>query len=513
MTGIAERPVGRLVQPGKESEDKNSQLVLGMVWEPVSFNPLRGIDSGSYCASSLVYEGLVKFDENLDLVGGLAESFSVSQDGLTYRFRLRPNLRYSDGEKIEAADIKASLLLGASSISPFRSDYKDMKEVVIEDERNLVVVLERPCQPLLSRMAELRILPTHILQSADHGNKRLGRSPICTGAYQLKRWKAGQELVFERNPYYWGKPAETASIIWRVIPDKMALSAALARGEVDLAPVDGRLWQNFLSKSKEHLAMAEFNGGRTVYLGFNLQKAPWNNLKVRQAFASAINRGAMVDAFYSGHAVVPNTDVPLTSWAFEPNLPRADFAPEKVPALLQEAGFKKEGKAWLKDGKVLALRILTIKDFEEMAQAVADYLRRVDIPAEVEVMEYSTLRRAFMQKGLFDVILWSRSFGPDPECSMVWSSGGALNFCRLQDARVDGWLREARLAPNRQARKAIYRKFQEYLATELPWLFLAQPRQIMAYREGMVGIQKGRQKDAGLPWDNIAANAAFWKHR
>ncbi|HNM52067.1 MAG TPA: ABC transporter substrate-binding protein, partial [Candidatus Obscuribacter sp.] len=117
--------MGRLVQPGKESEDKNSQLVLGMVWEPVSFNPLRGIDSGSYCASSLVYEGLVKFDENLDLVGGLAESFSVSQDGLTYRFRLRPNLRYSDGEKIEAADIKASLLLGASSISPFRSDYKD----------------------------------------------------------------------------------------------------------------------------------------------------------------------------------------------------------------------------------------------------------------------------------------------------------------------------------------------------------------------------------------------------
>lgn len=96
---------------------------------------------------------------------------------------------------------------------------------------------------------------------------------------------------------------------------------------------------------------------------------------------------------------------------------------------------------------------------------------------------------------------------------MVWSSGGALNFCRLQDARVDGWLREARLAPNRQARKAIYRKFQEYLATELPWLFLAQPRQIMAYREDMVGIQKGRQKDAGLPWDNIAANAAFWKHR
>ena len=79
MTGIAERPVGRLVQPGKESEDKNSQLVLGMVWEPVSFNPLRGIDSGSYCASSLVYEGLVKFDENLDLVGGLAESFSVSE--------------------------------------------------------------------------------------------------------------------------------------------------------------------------------------------------------------------------------------------------------------------------------------------------------------------------------------------------------------------------------------------------------------------------------------------------
>lgn len=515
-------------------KDRKDQLVLGMVWEPVSFNPLRGIDSGSYCASSFVYEGLVKFDQNQHVVGGLAESFKVSTDGLEYDFVLRKGLRFSTGQALKASDVRASLLIGASKISPFAGDYRDIIAVDIADDRHLTVRLSRPCQPLLSRMAELRIVPEQILNSKDHGNSILARTPIATGAYQLKSWQAGQELVFERNPYYWGAPAATAQIVWRVIPDKMALAAAIGRREVDLAPVDGRVWENYLAKKAgKFLDMCEFNGGRTIYFGFNLERAPWTDKRVREAFACAIDRGAIVRSLYGGHAVVPDTDVPLTSWAHIDDVRHVSFDPERARRLLIDAGFKysKDGpyQGWWRDQKRLALRVMTIKDLEEVAQVVADYLKRIDVACEVEVIEYSTLRRSFMSKGRFDAVVWSRSFGPDPECTLVWGTKGPLNFCRLSDPKVDQWLKDARTAPDQKQRKVVYARLQNYLANELPWVFIAQPKQIIAFKRGIsgiTGIQKDRQKinaglasdaglsiEPGLPWDNIATNASTWLNK
>ncbi len=118
----------RAAQAGSE---KGSAIVVGMMYEPVSFNPLRGIDSGSYYASSLVYEGLAKYNDDIKLVPALAESFSVSEDGLKYKFTLRKNLHFSSGEALTTGDVKASLALATSAVSPFRSDYSDISAVKI----------------------------------------------------------------------------------------------------------------------------------------------------------------------------------------------------------------------------------------------------------------------------------------------------------------------------------------------------------------------------------------------
>ena len=103
-----------------------------------------------------------------------------------------------------------------------------------------------------------------------------------------------------------------------------------------------------------------------------------------------------------------------------------------------------------------------------------------------------------MQKGKFDLVLWSRSFGPDPECSMVWGSTGPLNFCRLKDAAVDRLLADGRTAPTQELRQACYASLQRYLARQLPWVFIVQPAVVVAHKKEIVNIQKGRQKAAGL---------------
>lgn len=511
-------------------DPRSKQIVLGMVWEPVSFNPIRGIDSGSYVASSLVYESLVKYDGNMQLGPALAESYEAAADGLSIHFLLRPNLRFSNGEKLTAADVKASLSIGASDLSPFKSDYADIKEVAIGSDREFTIKLSRPCQPLISRLAELRILPLSLLKLPDHGNQTLSREPIGTGPYRLVRWESGLELVFERNPYYWGRPAATEKIVWRVVPDRNVLAVALARGEVDIAPIDGRIWAALAQRSQDPagggkcnggrsgmtpLKVAEFNGNRTVYLGFNMQREPWKQLLVRRALAQAINRQALARVFYGGYAVLPDSDVPITSWAFSKDTRALKFDLKEAQELLQQAGYMRRGGHWYKDPAdtcpPLALRIHTIKEQEEIAQAVADYLGKLGVEAEVAVMEYSTLRRSCLKPGKFDAILWSRSYGPDPECSVVWSSKGPLNFCKLQVPEVDCLITLGRSARSREERAMAYGKLQKYLSEELPWVFLAQPKQLLAYKEGLKGVQKGQQQSVGLPWDNPVFNAADWQ--
>lgn len=527
-------------QPNVQTPVK--QIVLGMVWEPVSFNPVRGIDSGSYTAASLVYDGLVKYDRQMTLRPALAESFAISEDGLTYRFKLRPNLRFSNGQVLTTSDVKASLLLGASELSPFKSDYADIKTIDIESDRDILVKLARRCQPLISRLAELRILPANLLNSPDHGNQVISRHPVGTGPFRLVRWESGLELVFERNPYYWGAPAQSDRLIWRVVPDRNVLAVALARGEVDVAPVDGRTWKTFLataklpqsSKNNAPLKVAVFNGNRTVYLGFNLEREPWKELLIRQAFASAIDRKAIAEVFYGGYAVIPDSDFPVTNWAFSKDTKHRTYNPRLTKQLIEQAGYKRQGKFWLRAGsaKPLALKIHTIKDQEEVAQVVADYLTKIGVICEVETMEYSTVRRSYLQKGRFDAVLWSRSFGPDPECSIVWSSKGPLNFCRLRSKEVDSLLASARLAATKSERIELYRQLQGYLSAQLPWVFLAQPQLLIAYKGDIENVaaveiakidkqkgqqstdllqQKDQQYTVGLPWDNPVFNAAEWR--
>ncbi|MBU6451832.1 MAG: ABC transporter substrate-binding protein [Cyanobacteria bacterium REEB67] len=491
----------------------NRPIVIGMIFEPVSFNPLRGVDSGSYYASTLVYEGLVKYDADMQLVPALAETFRVSDDGLTYYFKLRENLRFSTGAPITAGDVKASLALAASTVSPFRSDYTDIAAISIDGSKNIEIRLKQRSQPFLSRMAELRIFPAAVTALPDHGNKLLARTPVASGPYRLKHWETGLELVFERNPYYWGKPAASAAIVWRIIPDRTVAAVALAKGEIDLAQVDGRMWQNYLAGNHlTDLKLDQFNGNRTIYLGFNLRKSPFDQKIVRKAFAEALDRDTLARVFFGGYALVADTDTPRANWVFTPT-ESTTFDLTASAALLRQAGYERanQNAYWTRDGKAIALRILTVKDLEDVADVISDDLIRAGIKSEVEVIEYSTLRRLYLQKGRFDAVLWSRSCGPDPESTIVWSSNGPLNFCGLKSEPVDALLQSGRLASTKAERQAAYGDLQKYLARELPWAFLVQPKLLVAHKNEIINVQKGRQAQLGLPWDNPTFNAADWQ--
>ena len=491
----------------------------------MSFNPVRGIDSGSYSAASLVYDGLVAYDQAMNPRPALAESYQISDDGLIYTFVLRAGLKFCDGTPVTVYDVKKSLEYGGSKFSPFKSDYEDIKEIEVDQaSRKVVIHLDRRCQPLISRLSELRILPSRIIDLPDHGNKILSRAPIGTGAYRLQEWRSGESLTFVRNEHYWGAQPAIKKIVWRIVPDRNVTAAALARGELDIAPMDGRTWQEFLSSHRtvRPLTASIYNGNRTIYLGFNLERRPWSDIRVRRAIASCMDRRSMANVLYGGEAVVPDADVPITNWAFSHETTNTPYDPEAAARDLIAAGYAESReilplrgmqKAWIdkRDGKPLAFRLMTIKDHEAMAQVVADDLKRQGIACEVEIVEYSSLRRTYMAKGRYDAVIWSRSFGPDPECSIVWKTGGSLNFCRYSDAESDNLIVEARRAGDRQTRKALYTDLQNRLSKQLPWVFILQPKLLIVHRDDLIGVQRVQQTYVGMPWDNPAFNARYWR--
>lgn len=492
--------------------ERKKTVVFGMNWEPVGFYPLRAVDSASYYAQTLVYEGLVNYGADADIVPGLAERYEVSADGLTYKFWLRQNLHFSDGARISIDDVVQSIQAASSKFSPYKDDYRDLKEV-IGGPNTVVLKLNRPCAPLLSRLVELKILPAQLLSTVDRGKGVLMRHPVSSGPFCLKRWESGLELVFEPNPYYWGKQPEVKRLIWRVIPDMSLLSMALSRGDVQVAQVDSRAWKYYLSK-RPNVELDAFAGSRTIYLGFNLTRSPYDEDAVRQAIAHCVDRQDILSRLYGDFGVLPTSDSAEGKWSFDQRVKTYGYDPDKARDILQKAGFKlgKQGYVRNREGKeqLLAFRIKSTKDSSDIAEAIAGQLRRAHIPCEVEVVEFAALRHRYLQKGDYDVTLWSRSSGPDPDCFLIWSSKGPMNFSRFNDPAVDDLIQQGRTATSIEARKRVYSQMQWILAKRVPWVFLVQPKLMLAHQNTVRNVSCGTQKSTGLPWDNPLFNAARW---
>jgi len=488
------------------------QVVFGMTWEPISFYPLRALDSASYYGQSLVYEGLVRYDSSIRVVPAIADRFSVSADGLRYRFRLRPGLKFSSGETVTADDVVASVRWAAAPTSPYHADYEDIDHIRITNQLTLDLILKRPCSPLLSRLIELRIVPARLLNLQDHGKNVLSRNPIGCGPFRLRRWESGSELVFERNPYYWGEEPHVDSIVWQVIPDPTLLALALLKGEIDVAQLDARTLHALPGKEVgKRLLVNRFPGSRTIYLGFNVRRSPLNENAVRHSVGLAIDRAALVRDLYGGYAAEAACDFATTGWAYNPRTAIWPFDRQAAEQTLRQAGFSWTGTGWRRaDCGLLAFSILTVRDYQDVAQCVSADLAKIGISTEVQIVEFSTLRQRYLKTGQYQTVVWSRSVGPDPECLLTWHSTGPLNFSGFHTDRLDALLEAGRRQIDQAKRAAIYHEIQDILATSLPSVFLLHPDLLVAHTTRVEHVKEKGQEQTGLPWDNPLFNASRW---
>lgn len=484
--------------PGKPAY--GDTMVEGTIGEPSNLIPLLASDGASHEVAGLVYNGLVKYDKDLNLTGDLAESWEVSPDGLIMTFRLRRGVKWHDGVEFTSRDVLYTYRVAIDPRTPtaYAEDFKQVARVETPDPYTFRAIYTRPFAPALPSWG-MSILPAHLLEGKDITRSPLARHPVGTGPYRFKEWVAGQKLVLESfRDYFEGRP-RIDRYVFRFIPDLSTMYMELKAGGIDmmgLTPVQYRRQTDtaeFLSRFNKY----RYPASTYVYLGYNLKNPLFADKRVRQALTSAIDKDEIIQGALLGMGQVAHGPYKPGTWAYNPHVRDFPYNPEKARALLAEAGWKSRdaGGILVKDGKPFRFTILTNQGNDQRlktALIIQKRLRAVGIDVRIRVLEWASFINHFIDKRNFEAVILGWTITPDPDQFDIWSSTKTgfkeLNFIGFRNAEVDALLEKGRRTFDLRERRDCYYRIQEILAEEQPYTFLYVPDALPAVSARFRGI-------------------------
>lgn len=460
-------------------------LVVAQGADAVNLDPHTTNDQPSSRVRRQIYETLIVQGEDLVLRPGLATSWE-QLDELTYEFKLREGVKFHNGETFTASDVKFTFerLLDPATGADAAFLLEVIDEIQIIDDYTIRITTESPFSPILAHLAHpvAAILSEKAVTEAgaDYGL----RVAVGTGPFRFVDWVTQSHVTLARFDDYWGEPAKVETLIIRGIPEGTVRAIELETGGVDIAydlePID-RMRLEF----DPNVKLFATESLSASYVGFNAQKAPFDNPLVRQAVNYAIDVEPLVEVIYEGQAV--QAFGPLSSQVFgaHTDLEPYPYDPQRARELLAEAGYPNGFRTsiWTNDNP------LRMQIAEVLQQNLAD----IGVQADVEVVEWG----AYLENtgaGLHDMfILGWVTVTADADYglyALFHSSqhGSAGNRTFYTNERVDELLDLARSTSDPDAREAAYREVQEILREEAPWVFLLFPYAIDGTRANVEGF-------------------------
>ena len=475
-------------------------MVRGDIGDASNLIPLLASDSPSHNIAGLVYNGLVKYDKDMKIIGDLAESWDISAGGLVITFHLRRGVKWHDGQPFTAADVLFTYQITVDPKTPtaYAGDFLKVKKAEVLDAYTFRVTYDKPFAPALISWGNA-VLPRHLLFGKDITKSPLSRHPIGTGPYKLKEWIAGQKIVLISNTdYFEGRPY-IDGYITRIIPDTATMFLELrAQGIslMDLTPLQyTRQTENNLFK--ENFNKYSYLGFKYVYLGYNLKNPLFTDKRVRQAISYAINKEEIISGVLLGLGKPATGTYKPGTWAYNSNVKIYNFNPQKARQLLSDAGWKDtKGTGILeKDGKPFIFEIVTNQGNDtrqKCAEIIQRQLKEIGITVKIRILEWAAFVNDFITKRRFDAVILGWSISLDPDAYDVWHSSKTapeeLNFMSYNNPAADEMLEKGRSTFDQNQRKKYYDRFQEILAEDQPYTFLYVPEELIIISNRFRGI-------------------------
>jgi peptide/nickel transport system substrate-binding protein len=485
---------------GQKAERNPNTFVESSIGDARRLNPVIANDSASGTINDQVFNGLVKYDKDIKLIGDLAERWDVSHNGKTITFHLRKGVTWHDGVEFTADDCLFTYqkFIDPKVATPYSSSYMDVRKAVAVDKYTFRVTYKEPFSPALESWS-MGMVPKHLLDGKDINTDQFNRHPVGTGPYKFKEWIAGQKIVLEANDNYFEGRPNIDQFIYRIIPDSSTMFQELLSGGVDMM---GLTPLQYLRKSetrriRDNYRKFRYPANAFTYLGYNLMNPLFNEVKVRQALSYAINRQSIIDGILLGLGKPCTGPFSYVSWAYNPKAKSYNYDPELAKKMLAEEGWKdRNGDGILeKNAKPFRFTILTNQGNTERirtAEIIQQNLKAVGIDVNIRVMEW----QAFLEqidKRSFEAIILGWSMGRDPDLYDIWHSSktkkGEYNFIGYKNSEVDRLLVKGRRTFDIEKRKKIYFRIHEILAEEQPYAFLYVPDALPIVHKRFKGIE------------------------
>lgn len=465
----------------KDSKEKKmgevkTRLVVAQGADAKSLDPHATNDQPSSRVAAQIYDRLVEQDENMKPQPGLAESWE-QPDSKTTVFKLRKGIKFHNGEELKASDVKFTLdrMVKSAQVSHIVGA---VESVEIIDEYTVKVTTKDPFGPLLNHLAHTAASILNEKAVMEAGDQ-YGQKPVGTGAYMMDTWQAGDSIALKVNPEYYKGASSVETVVFRSIPEGTNRTIGLETNEVDIAydiePIDKARVQE-----DKNLELIEEPSLSMSYLGFNVNKAPFDNVKVRQAVAYALDVQPIIDTVYQGSGTAANSPIGPLVFGYNEKARAYNHNMEKAKELLVEAGYA-DGfsfKLWTNDSPAR----------RDIATIVQDQLKQVGINVTIETLEWGAYLDG-TARGEHDMFIlgWVSVTG-DADYGLYplfhsSAKGGAGNRSFYSNSQVDKELEEARASVDPVRRKELYDAVQIQVQEDLPILTIA-------YTTQNVGIQK-----------------------
>ncbi|HWU38866.1 MAG TPA: peptide-binding protein, partial [Candidatus Acidoferrum sp.] len=498
-------------EPAAESVAEEGGPAYGDTLVEASIGDISGLipnitsDSSSQEIGSLIYSNLVRTDKNLRLEGELAEGWDISKDQLAITFHLRQGVKWHDGVELTAEDVDFTYryMIDPKTPTAYAESFRQIRHAEVVDRFTYRITYDKPYSPGLLSWG-IWILPQHILErpwkaGVDLRTTAQNSTPCGSGPYLFREWKTGEKVVLESSPAYFEGRPYIRRVVYRIIPDPATTFLELKARNVDMAgltPIQYRRQTDYPAFRKTFNKYRYLANGY-AYLGFNLLDSRFQDKRVRQAMAHAINKQEIIEGVLLGLGQEAVGPYKPGTWWYKADVKTYPFDPERAKALLAAAGWKERNNegVLVRDGRPFSFTIRTNQGNQvrqQTAEIIQRRLRAVGIDAKIHIVEWAAFINQFIRKKDYEAIILGWGLGLDPDQYDIWHSSKTgpdeLNHISYKNPKVDELLEAGRRTFDEAKRKAIYGEFQDIMAEEQPVVFLYVPDSLPVVSSRVRGI-------------------------
>ena len=462
-----------------EDVDREQTLTFAQGADPRGLDPALVDDGESSKPIVQMYEGLTQFgDSNTEVEPCLAESWEISDDGLTYTFKLKQGVKFHDGTDFNAEAVKYNIdrqtinktedMLYADFV------YGDVAECNVIDDYTVEIKLTKASTPFLNNLAMSLGAPMVSPTACEAAGNNLNEAPCGTGPYKFVRWDKNEAVVLERFDDYWGDKGVSKEIVFRTITDNSARVVALTNGEVDI--IDG-IDANVVDQITAAGCLLNKTEGMNInYLAYNTERI--TDPEVRKALSQAVNVPELVQSLYRGYASQATSILPSFMPGYSADVTQTEYNPEEAQKVLADKG--------VTELHMLAYtnpRPYNTATGQTLAEAIQGYWAKVGVECTIDSYDWTTYKDK-VNAGGYDVCLygWNGDNGdPDNFMYLLAHEDPGMNVAHYNDEEYKQMLAEAAALPNGDERNAAYAAMEQKLADECVWLPISHQESLSAY--------------------------------